>query len=133
MKTKEITICGKQVTLAYCYATEIIYRDIAGEDIIDYVKHVADCISNNEDPDPKRTLCAILSSSMAYDQSQAKDDGKEVPEQLTFMHLAKEAMPTDVILATVAVLDLRRQFYHVAKADEEEIKADEKEGEEKNE
>ena len=25
--------CGKQVTLAYCYATEIIYKDIAGEDL----------------------------------------------------------------------------------------------------
>ena len=36
MITKEITLCSKQVTLAYCYATEIAYKDLANEDMLDY-------------------------------------------------------------------------------------------------
>ena len=33
MKTKEIEICGKKVTLSYCYATEIGYKMLTGEEI----------------------------------------------------------------------------------------------------
>lgn len=131
MKTKEITICGKQVTLAYCYATEIIYKDITGEDLIDYVKHTIASISKEKDPDAKLTLSAILSLAMAYDQWHS-EDGKEAPQQITLKELMNEAAPAEIGMAMLAVIDLRGQFYHVSKSDEEEVKADEKEGEEKN-
>ena len=131
MKTKEITICGKQVTLAYCYATEIIYKDITGEDLIDYVKNAIASISKEKDPDAKQTLSAILSLAMAYDQWKV-EDGKEAQQQLTLKELMNEAQPAEIGMAMLAVIDLRGQFYHVSKSDEEEIKAEEKEGEEKN-
>lgn len=131
MKTKEITICGKQVTLAYCYATEIIYKDIRGEELIDFFQHANDCISKKREPDVKRTLSVIISLSMAYDQWKNEDD-KDAPQQLTLKELMNEAAPAEIGMAMLAVLDLRRQFYHVSKSDEEEVKADEKEGEEKN-
>ena len=131
MKTKEITICGKQVTLAYCYATEIIYKDIAGEDLIDFVHHAVESIQAQKDPDAKRSLSAILSCAMAYDLSK-EENGEKTQEQLTIKELMNDAKPAEFGLAMLAVLDLRRQFYHVAKADEEEVKAEEKEGEEKN-
>lgn len=131
MKTKEITICGKQVTLAYCYATEIIYKDITGEDLIDFVQHAIACIREQKDPDAKRTLSVILSLAMAYDQWKA-EDGKEAQQQLTLKELMNEAQPAEIGMAMLAVIDLRGQFYHVSKSDEEEVKADEKEGEEKN-
>ena len=131
MKTKEITICGKQVTLAYCYATEIIYKDITGEDLIDYVKNAIESISKEKDPDAKLTLSAILSLAMAYDQWKV-EDGKEAQQQLTLKELMNEAQPAEIGMAMLAVIDLRGQFYHVSKSDEEEIKAEEKEGEEKN-
>lgn len=131
MKTKEITICGKQVTLAYCYATEIIYKDITGEDLIDFVQHAIACIREQKDPDAKRTLSVILSLSMAFDQWQS-EDGKEAPQQLTLKELMNEAAPAEIGMALLAVLDLRKQFYHVSKSDEEEVKAEDKEGEEKN-
>lgn len=130
MKTKEITICGKQVTLAYCYATEIIYKDITGEDLIDYVKHAIASISKEKDPDAKQTLSAILSLSMAFDQWK-EEDGKEAQQQLTLKELMNEAQPAEIGMAMLAVIDLRGQFYHVSKSDEEEVKADEKEGDEK--
>ena len=131
MKTKEITICGKQVTLAYCYATEIIYKDITGEDLIDFVHHAVESIQQQKDPDAKRTLSAILSCAMAYDQSK-EENGEKTQEQFTIKELMNDAKPAEFGLAMLAVLDLRRQFYHVAKADEEEVKAEEQEGEEKN-
>jgi hypothetical protein len=33
MITKEVTICGKQVMLAYCYATEISYKVLTDKNI----------------------------------------------------------------------------------------------------
>ena len=131
MKTKEITICGKQVTLAYCFATEITYKDITGEDLIDFVEHAIACIRKKKDPDAKRTLSAILSLAMAYDQWK-EEDGKEAQQQLTLKELMNEAAPAEICMAMLSVLDLRSQFYHVSKSDEEEVKAEEKEGEEKN-
>ena len=131
MKTKEITICGKQVTLAYCYATEIIYKDITGEDLIDFFLHANDCIRRQKDPDAKRTLSVIISLSMAYDQWK-EEDGKEAPQQITLKELMNEAAPAEIGIAMLAAIDLRRQFYHVSKSDEEEVKVDEKEGDEKN-
>ena len=66
MITKEITICSKQVTLAYCYATEIAYKDLADEDMLDYAKHAIESIQAQRDPDIKRTIFAIIACMMAY-------------------------------------------------------------------
>ena len=49
MITREVTLCGKQVTLAYCYATEIAYKDFTGEDIIKYIRYAIECIQSKED------------------------------------------------------------------------------------
>ena len=65
MIKKEITLCSKQVTLAYCYATEIAYKDLANEDMLDYAKHALDSIQAQRDPDIKRTILAIIASMMA--------------------------------------------------------------------
>ena len=60
MIKKEITICSKQVTLAYCYATEIAYKDLADEDMLEYAKHALESIQAQRDPDIKRTIFAII-------------------------------------------------------------------------
>ena len=33
---EEITLAGKPVTLGYCYATEIAFKDLAGQDMTDF-------------------------------------------------------------------------------------------------
>ena len=33
MKQQTINIVGRDVTLAYCYATEICYKELSGQDI----------------------------------------------------------------------------------------------------
>lgn len=107
MITKEITLCGRQVTLGYCYATEIAYKDLSNEDMLDYAKHTVDCIREQRDPDAKRTIYAILSCMLAYynhksEELPIKDDD--------IMNAAK---PAEIGTAFLTILDLRQQFYHI--------------------
>ena len=40
MIQKEITLLGKQVTLAYCFGTEISYKLLAEQECTDFVREV---------------------------------------------------------------------------------------------
>ena len=59
MKKSNITIAGKTVTLGYCYATEIAYKDIAGGDINDFILEVGQAIEAQKMPDIKKTIMLI--------------------------------------------------------------------------
>ena len=111
MITKEVTLCGKQVTLAYCYATEIAYKDLSDENIADYIKEAVACIQKETDPDVKRTIYAILACMLAYYQSQ----GKEAP--LTDTDLMNEAKPAELGTAIFTIIGLRMDFYHIPKGE----------------
>lgn len=122
MITKETTLCGKQVTLGYCYATEIAYKDLTGEDITDYIKQAVACVQEQKDPDIKRTIYAILACMLAYYDS----NGQTNP--VTDKDLMHNADPVEIGTAIFTILDLRMQFYHVP-AGEPQPKADEQEKE----
>lgn len=117
MITKEIKICGKQVNLAYCYATEIIFKELTGDDIIDYVKSSVERINDgkdSKDPDAKHSVRAIEACLSAYYD-------KDMP--LTRQDIEKEITPSEMILAVLAILQMRAEFYHIPKdepADKEE-------------
>ena len=72
MITKEITICGKQVTLAYCYATEISYKLLAEEELSPFLNNVREAIAQKKEeiPDARKTLFAILAAANAYYESE---------------------------------------------------------------
>ena len=65
MITKEITICSKQVTLAYCYATEISYKTLSDEDIINFNQEIVEKIQHEQMPDIRKTIFLILASLMS--------------------------------------------------------------------
>ena len=113
MITKEITICSKQVTLAYCYATEIAYKDLADEDMLDYAKHAIDSIHAQRDPDIKRTIFAIIACMMAYyedaDRTPVKDS-----------EIVREATPVEIGTAMLTILSMRSEFYHVPTGEPED-------------
>jgi hypothetical protein len=109
MLTKEITLCGKVVTLAYCYATEIAYKDLSDENIADYIKEAVACIQKETDPDVKHTIYAILACMLAYYQSR----GEDAP--LTDTDLMNEAKPAELGTAIFTIIGLRMDFYHVPK------------------
>jgi hypothetical protein len=115
MITKEITICGKQVTLAYCYATEISYKILSDEDIIDFGQEVVEKIQHEQMPDIRKTIFLIIASMQSYYESK----GEQCP--VTDKELMYECTPQDIGMALGVIIGLRTNFYHVP-SDEPEDK-----------
>ena len=107
MITKEITICGKQVTLAYCYATEISYKILSDEDIIDFGQEVIEKIQHEQMPDIRKTIFLILASMQSYYESK----GEQCP--ITDKELMYECSPQEIGTTLGTIIGLRSQFYHV--------------------
>ena len=132
MKQKTITLTAAaqdgntqqvEVTLAYCYATEIAYRDLSGEDITDFMQEAAVAINSDTPrmPDVKKTIYAILAAILAYYESK----GEDAPVKDT--DLMHHCTPQDMGLALGTVIGLRTQFYALP-AGEPEDKPDKGKG-----
>ena len=113
MITKEITICGKQVTLAYCYATEIAYKNMTNEDMFDYAQKAVEAIQNQRDPDIEKTIYAIIACMMAYYEDADKAPVKD-------SEIMKQATPVEIGTAMLTILSMRSEFYNVPKDEPEE-------------
>ena len=113
MIQKEITLCNKQVTLAYCYATEIAYKDLSDEDMFDYAQHAVEAIQAQRDPDIKKTILAILACMMAYYEDADKAPVKD-------SEIMKDATPVEIGTAMLTILTMRQEFYHVPKGEPED-------------
>lgn len=112
MLKKEITIAGKQVTLGYCFATEIAYQDMAGENIADYMTEAYAAIQADRVPNIKKTILAILACIVSFYNST----GEEAPVKDS--ELMNEATPEELGVAIGSVIELRTDFYKVPDADE---------------
>lgn len=117
MITKEITLCNKQVTLAYCYATEIAYKDLADEDMFDYAKHAIESIQKQRDPDIKKTIFAIIACMKAF----YDDENQKAPIKDT--DIKKQASPVEIGTAFISIIEMRQKFYNVPTGEPEENKA----------
>lgn len=126
MITREVTLCGKQVTLAYCYATEIAYKDLTQEDIIKYIRYAIECIQSKEDPDIKQSVFAIVACMIAYSQSKNEE---ETP--VTDKELMLNMSPLELGKAVLAIISIRLEFYKVPDQESSEKKT-EKKGKGKN-
>lgn len=113
MITKEIILCGKQVTLAYCYATEIAYKEMSDEDIFDYAQASVEAIKAQRDPDIKKTILAIIACMMAYYEDKDKAPVKD-------SEIMREATPVEIGTAMLTILSMRQEFYHVPKGEPED-------------
>lgn len=116
MITKEITIGGKPVTLAYCYATEISYKLLSDEDINIFMTEVYECMNDDIQrmPDIRKTIFLILAAISAYYESR----GEELPiDDKTLMY---ECKPEELGTALGVVLGLRGQFYAVPSGEPED-------------
>jgi hypothetical protein len=116
MITKEITICGKQVTLAYSYRAEIKYKELSDEDILVFVQELAEKIKDEQMPDIERSIYLIMASI------NANYKGKDEP--VTAEELKDDLSPNECGMALGTILGLRSQFYHVP-SDEPADKPDE--------
>lgn len=112
MKKKKVKIAGKQVWLAYCYATEIIFNDLTGEDINEYFK---DVFGEGTPPtNPKKLLYAILACAIAYAQ------GTQTEDALDDKTLMYEAKPSELIEAFKVVVELRNEWYKLPSTEKPE-------------
>ena len=118
MQKKEITICGKPVTLAYCYATEIAYKDCSGEDIQTFLTEALPLIQQQQMPDVKKTLFLIIASMLSY-----YEDDEKLP--VTDKDMMREATPNEIGTALGTIIVLRSQFYHVPEGEPEDKKGKE--------
>ena len=96
MKQKEITICGKQVKLMYCPASENGFEDLSGKSIneIDYTRS----------KDILNLAIACIIAAYAVDGQEPPIEGKDILYKATSKEL------TDLYLT---VLNLRAEWYEV--------------------
>lgn len=113
---EEITLAGKPVTLGYCYATEIAYKDLSGEDIADIIQETIAAVNAKPArmPDTKRSIYLVLAAILSYYQSKDED----APIKTT--DLMNDATPIELGTALGAIITLWSQFYSIPKGEPEE-------------
>lgn len=116
MKKKEITLAGKQVTVAYCYATEIAYKDLSGQDIADFMGEVGEAIAANKMPDVKKSIFLLVAAIMSYYETKKED------APISDAQIMTEATPLEMGAAIGAVLNLRSEFYILPEGEPKEKK-----------
>lgn len=97
MKTQKVTIAGKEVGIAYCYATEIAFADYCGKTPAEIIQ--------GKNPTPKEITYLILSAVMAYYK------GEEAPIKDT--DLMYNSTPQEMTDALTAVIKLFAEWYNV--------------------
>lgn len=120
MKKKKIKIAGKPVTLAYCYATEIIYKDYSGEDISTFISEAIKGLSETPQkmPDVKKTIYLVLAAAMAYSNSRDTDC------PIVDTDLMNKATPQELGTAVGTIIGLYSQFYTLPEGEAKEEKGD---------
>ena len=107
MITREITLCGKQVTLGYCYATEIAYKLYSDEDIEVIIKDIVAAIQEKQMTDVMRSIYLILSAVQAYYDSV----GQEMP--VVDKDIMYASTPLEFSTAIGTIIAMRGEFYHI--------------------
>ena len=119
MIQKEINIMGKQVTLAYCYGTEISYKLLADEECTDFIAEVLKCLQENRMPDSRKAIYLIMSAMTAFYESQSQKNPIEDKE------LIFHASPEDIGLAIGTIAALYIEFYKIPVGEPEDKKPSE--------
>lgn len=103
----KIKIAGKNVTVGYCYATEIAFKELSGEDISFFITEALTSINSEprQMPDIKKTVFLILAGIMAYYNAE----GKDAPIKDT--DIMNGATPIELGTAIGTMLNLWAKFY----------------------
>ena len=106
----------RTVTLGYCYATEIAYKDLSGEDITAIIQDTINSINAQPPriPDTKRSIYLVLAAVMAYYESLKQ----EAP--IKDIDIMSEATPLELGKALGTIINLWAQFYNIPKGEPKE-------------
>ena len=101
MKTKEITLCGKQVMVGYCFATEIAFKKFTGVNIDEF-----------DATNPEHIIYLIIAAIATYYQKQ------ETEAPVKDNDMMYDAQPKELISALTDVLNLRADWYQLPKGEQ---------------
>lgn len=118
MKKKEITIAGKQVMLAYCFATELIYSRNTGSTFREFISSIFDNIQGKDasqaqvaeaiiNISPSVRLAVIVAAINAY-----YDAENQLPP-VTEADIARDATPAELMEAIGTILTLHNEWYNI--------------------
>jgi hypothetical protein len=118
MIQKEITLLGKQVTLAYCFGTEISYKLLAEQECTDFVREVLAGLAQETPkmPDTIKSIYLIMSAMTAYYESNGEKNPIEDKE------LIFHATPEDIGLAVGTIARMYIEFYKIPIGEPEDKK-----------
>lgn len=119
MKKKKVKIAGKQVWLAYCYATELAFYDMTDTDINDFFKEFFSPNKEEDEEEKKKKesrklkliLYAIFAAAFSYSESVEKDC--EIDHKTLMFH----AKPAEITDAFACVIELRNEWYKLTSDD----------------
>lgn len=124
METKTTTINGKQVTLCYCYGTEINYAKYTnGENASVFIQETAkklDALSKGDataQPDVEKCIYLILAAVVAYSTSIGEKEPPITADDLMFTN-----EPTELYTALAQIVLLYGSFYKLLPGDEPKTK-----------
>ena len=122
MTKKEITICGKQVEIFYCAATENGYERMTSKQISVFLPTFKQDEKGNQviDQLPEATnedyLCLALAGIVAADTYYDRDI------TITSKEILFEAKPAERNALVTAIIELRSEWYEIPKIVEEIVK-----------
>lgn len=107
MNTKTIEINGKQVTLGYCYATEIAFQTLAEENIQTFLQAVVQAVDQKQMPDTRKSIFLILAAISSYYESKGE------PLPIKDKDLMYNTDPQTLGIALGTVISLWAEFYKI--------------------
>lgn len=141
MIERTVKIAGKDVNLGYCYATEIGYKDMSGEDADVFFREATDWFNDvmrlqqadgeagdapsaesvaKKMPDTKRTIKMIMAAVLAWDEGHNNKKKKTFNDS----ELLFNTTPMELGAAMGALIVMRAEFYHVPEPVEEDKQED---------
>ena len=112
---KTITICGKEVKMRYCAATETGYEQMSGKSIGD--------IDFTKEEDLIRLSLAAITAAYFRDKAKAPVTDEEI---------ILDAKPKELIEMFTTILELRTEWYRVPAVVQPEMEEKEGDTQEKN-
>lgn len=112
MIQEEITIAGKTITIAYNFATELAYKNLADEDISEYFKASFAAITSDppRDPDTDKSIRLVFASEMSYYDSLTENNDRY---PVSIRNLMYDAQPDELIKAVLTIMGMHNEFYKI--------------------
>lgn len=132
MKEKTINICGKEVRIIYCAATENLFEDISGKSTSVFVPTFG---KDKDGKDivvapPKATIGDFVTLAVAGIIAAYTKSGEEMP--VTSEDILYSATPYERNELLTTVVDIRNEWYNIPKVVDDTLKKEAAAGKEKS-